>query len=169
MQSIEKPKRAGSISKVSNQLTTEHDEQVTVVEWANLSLGKYPELKLLYAIPNASGFANTKPFVKNGVKLPPLPLLKKIKEGLKKGIPDLCLPVARGGYHSLYIEMKRFDGKLSKDQVDIQSALVEQGHYVATCYDASEAIKVLSRYLEMRTEGAQDDMDRRSNTSRHTG
>lgn len=31
-------------------------------------------------------------------------------EGLKAGIPDLCLPVARRGYHALYIEMKRTAG-----------------------------------------------------------
>ena len=28
-------------------------------------------------------------------------------EGLKSGVPDLCLPSAHGEYHGLYIEMKR--------------------------------------------------------------
>ena len=28
-------------------------------------------------------------------------------QGVRPGVPDLCVPVARHGYHGLYIEMKR--------------------------------------------------------------
>jgi hypothetical protein len=28
-------------------------------------------------------------------------------EGVRRGVPDICLPVARGGYHGVYIELKR--------------------------------------------------------------
>lgn len=156
MLSIEKQKKESSRSKVRSQLTSEHDEQVAVIAWAKAAQGKYPELKLLYAIPNASGFAQSEPFIRRGVRLPPLPLIKQLAEGLKKGMPDLCLPVARGGYHSLYVEMKRFDGKLSDEQKKVQSELIAQGNSVATCYSSGEAIHILHNYLKMRQT---DDMD----------
>lgn len=31
-------------------------------------------------------------------------------QGVRPGVPDLCIPVARRGYHSLYIEMKAAEG-----------------------------------------------------------
>ena len=36
------------------------------------------------------------------------------RQGVKAGVPDLCIPVAKGGYHGLYIEMKTKKGKLSE-------------------------------------------------------
>ena len=38
------------------------------------------------------------------------------KEGVKRGVPDICLPVSRGKYHGLYIEMKAGKNKPSKEQ-----------------------------------------------------
>lgn len=126
----------------------EHDSQVTVIEWAKYSAGKFPELKLLYAIPNAGAWRG-KPFItKSGARLPPLQAFKFKKEGVKSGVPDLCLPVARGGYHSLYIEMKSDKGSLSDNQEAWVTALREQGHMVAVCYSPDEAIKTLETYLK---------------------
>lgn len=28
------------------------------------------------------------------------------RQGVKAGVPDICLPVARNGYHGLHIELK---------------------------------------------------------------
>jgi hypothetical protein len=128
-------------------LPSEHDEQATVVDWANHHTGKYPELELLYAIPNGGG--RGKPFItKSGEKRPPLLAIRLKEEGLKTGIPDLCLPVARGGYHACYIEMKRQDGTLSDEQRRVQQLLARNGNYVTTCYNASQAILVLTEYLK---------------------
>src|SRR5262245_64718583 len=30
-------------------------------------------------------------------------------EGVRAGVPDVCLPVARAGYHGLFLEVKRPD------------------------------------------------------------
>ena len=57
-------------------------EQQTVLEWAQWQRGKYPELDLLYHIPNEG-----KRSAANGAVLK--------RAGLKKGVPDLCLPVAK--------------------------------------------------------------------------
>ena len=69
----------------------EHDEQCTVVKYLE-SIGC-----ICYAIPNAG-------------KRSPSAAAWYRAEGMRKGVPDLCVPMARGGYHSLYIEMKRSDG-----------------------------------------------------------
>lgn len=115
---------------------TEHEEQCTLVQWAGYSVSKYPELELLYAIPNG-GLRN----IRVAIKL--------AREGVKRGVPDLHLPVARGGYHSLYIEMKRIGGKLSPNQIEIIEKLREQGHMVCVCYGAEQAIEQLERYLNL--------------------
>ena len=80
---------------------TEHDEQVALLKFCNLNQVKYPELALLYAIPNGGN--------RNIVTA------TKLKaEGVKAGVPDLCLPVPRGGYHGMYLEMKKIAAGLAR-------------------------------------------------------
>ena len=56
------------------------------------------------------------------------------------GVPDLCLPVARGGFHGLYIELKRQKGsKTSDDQKAWLSNLEKQGYFVALLQRGGEA------------------------------
>ena len=38
------------------------------------------------------------------------------RQGVKAGVPDICLPVARNGYHGLYIELKAGKNKATKNQ-----------------------------------------------------
>ena len=83
---------------------TEHEEQAALMDWIYLTSWKYPELNLFYHVPNEG-------------KRSPAAAMKLLAEGLKKGVPDNFLPVARGGYHGLYIELKRTKGgKLSPEQ-----------------------------------------------------
>lgn len=71
-------------------------------------------------------------------------------EGVKAGVPDLCLPVARGGFHGLYIELKRQKGsKTSDDQKAWLSNLEKQGYFVALCKGWEAAAKVITEYLTM--------------------
>lgn len=115
---------------------TEHAEQCALMDWAQMAYGKHPELRWLYAIPNG-GFRAMSTAVK----------LKA--EGVKKGVPDLHLPVARGGFHSLYIEMKRTKrGRLDPEQADCIAFLREQGHRVEVCKGWVQAKDVLLDYLQ---------------------
>lgn len=97
----------------------------------------YPELRLLYHIPNGGK--------RNAVEAAHLK-----QQGVKAGVPDLCLPVAKGKYHGLYIEMKVGDNKPTEKQTWWLKELEKQGYATMVCYGYKQAAEVLVRYL---TEG----------------
>lgn len=112
----------------------EHNEQVTVIEWVNWHLNRYPGLDLLYAIPN-------------GGHRHPAVAAKLKAEGARAGVPDLALPVARRGAHGLYIEMKVPGGQESKNQKWWRTRLVEEGYRSVVCVGHEQAIAELKHYL----------------------
>lgn len=117
---------------------TESVEQQTLFRWAKLFEPVHPELKLMYHVPNEG-----KRSYAAGRRL--------VAEGLKSGVPDICLPVARGGYHGLYIELKRLrGGKLTEDQRDWLDALNDEGYMTTMCKGWQAASEVILRYLEMK-------------------
>lgn len=118
----------------ANLTPSEHAEQATVIAWADIMAARFPCLRLLYAVPNGARTG-----MRTAVKL-------KL-EGLKAGVPDLCLPAARCGFHGLYIEMKRVKGGVvSGVQADWHDALRLAGYAVAVCRGASEAQDLLTSY-----------------------
>ncbi len=113
----------------------EADEQISVMNWAKYQMGKYPELKMLHHIPNGG--------YRNQIEAANLKL-----QGVKAGVPDLVLPVARGGYFGLYIEMKADKScKTSKYQEEWIEDLRKEGYQAGVCYGFEHAIKVLEKYL----------------------
>ena len=111
----------------------EHQEQVALMQEAAYRYGKYPELWLLYAIPNAGAYR------RKDLQL----------EGVKSGVPDLHLPVARGNFHSLYIEMKWGRNKLSPTQKVWKARLENAGHRVVVCYSEQAAMDELIKYIKL--------------------
>ncbi len=59
----------------------------------------------------------------------------------------MLVPVARGLYHGLWIEMKTRDGRLSREQKKVVPLLIEQGYYVSVCYGWEEAVCAIKLYL----------------------
>lgn len=117
------------------RIPTEHEEQAALFKWAKLSAGAHPGLKLLFAIPN--GGHRHKAVAG-----------KLAAEGVKPGVPDACLPVARGEFHGLYIEMKRRDGgSLSETQKGWIADLNDQGYQAECCHGWDEAREVIEAYL----------------------
>ena len=117
---------------------TEAEEQTALFEWAAVQRGKYPEIDLLHHIPNGGYRAKHE-----AAKLKAM--------GVKAGVPDLFLPVARGECHGLYIELKRMaDGRPSGEQIDWMTALAAQGYQVALCRGWDAAAREIMRYLGMR-------------------
>ena len=114
---------------------TEEQEQAAVIEWTVLMAKQYPELNLIMHIPN--GGLRSKP---EAVRF------KKI--GVKAGVPDLFLPVARGGWHGLFIEMKRQKGgRLSEEQAEWLKALEAEHYCAVVCAGAEEACDTIMNYL----------------------
>lgn len=136
-----KPRKTGkSLLELatSKLVRSEHDEQCDVIAGAALLQGRWPELALLYAIPNNSGY------------LRPVTRAKLMREGRKPGVPDLCLPVARGGFFGLYIELKRTKGgALSEHQKRWIDELVSEGYCALRCDGAEKALAVLDWYLRL--------------------
>lgn len=115
---------------------SEAQEQRALFQWAGLAEQRYPELRLLHHIPN-------------GGKREARTAINLKREGVKAGVPDICLPVARGEYHGLYIELKAGKNKTSSRQEEWIKLLIEQGYYVKVCYGWLEARDVIEEYLEL--------------------
>ncbi len=124
---------------------SEHNEQAALFQWAKYNTAQFPELDLLFAIPNGAGLthharANGKRFSPEAAKLK--------AEGLQAGVPDICMPVARGPFHGLYIELKYGKNTTSPQQNKWIEALRAQGYRVAVLYGWEAAAKMLIDYLE---------------------
>ncbi len=116
-------------------LATEHDEQCALFAWAERQSAAIPELALLFAVPNGGA--------RNIVTAARLK-----EEGVKPGVPDLCLPVARQGCHGLFIELKkRQGGRLSHAQRVWLAWLEGQGYRAVCCHGWEQARLVLLAYL----------------------
>lgn len=113
---------------------SESTEQTYLFRWAMLAQCKYPELKLLYHIPN-------------GGSRHPIEAANLKRQGVKAGVPDLCLPVARGDYHGLYLELKAGRNQPSEQQTQCLDALTKQGYCVEVCWGWEQAVKVILDYL----------------------
>lgn len=71
-------------------------------------------------------------------------------EGVKAGVPDLCIPIARGGYHGLFVEMKFGRNKPTDEQMKWLSTLERNGYMATVCWGAEEAIAVIEQYAKGR-------------------
>lgn len=115
---------------------TEYDDQCRIFLTAEQYESIYPELKFIHCSLS-------------GIRLPVGLAVKAKKGGNKKGIPDIFLPLRRGGYAGLYIELKRVTGgKISKEQGEWREFLIEQGYQHYFCYGFKDAWDKLFKYLE---------------------
>ena len=113
---------------------SEEQEQRALIRWAELSQSRYPELALLFHPPNGG--------------LRSKAVAAKLKaQGVKAGVLDLVLPVARGPYHGLFIEMKVGKNKPTDMQVWWIKRLRHEGYAVEVCYGWEAAKDVLENYL----------------------
>lgn len=114
----------------------EGEEQEYLFEWASLSACAFPELSLLFHIPN-------------GGKRNKAEAIHFKKQGVKAGIPDLFLPVARGIYHGLFIELKYGSNKPTENQNQWAKALTKQGYKCLVCYGWQNAAEAIEKYLKI--------------------
>ena len=116
---------------------SEATEQERVMRWAAIGSITVPELELLHHIPNGGS--------RNQLEAANLK-----RQGVKAGVPDLCLPVPAGGFHGLYIEMKFGKNKRTEKQRWWLEQLEKQGYKAVVCWSAESAIKEIITYLGVK-------------------
>ncbi|AIR90567.1 VRR-NUC domain-containing protein [Pseudomonas cremoricolorata] len=98
---------------------------------------RYPDVfELMYHVPNGG----------HRVKA----VAAKLKaQGVKAGIPDLVLPMARGGFFGLYVEFKATvePAPVSSSQRACLKRLNEQGYLAIVCRGHFDAMEQLRAYL----------------------
>jgi hypothetical protein len=114
---------------------TEHGEQTALFCWCAENIATYPELRWFFAIPNGGtrGDDAKARAIRGGA-------LKA--EGVKAGVADTFLMCARGGWHGLFIEMKR-PGKRSNTSA-------EQDEFGAYCHENNYGFVVCDTWQSAR-------------------
>lgn len=126
--------------KLTMFVFSESKEQEYLFQWKiGIGIRRWPELRWLHAVPN--GMAASSIYAAKAMR----------QQGMTKGIPDIFLPVARRGYHGLYIEMKRSNGRqsdLSPEQKECLMFLQQQGYQALVAFGWRDAVKMIEEYLE---------------------
>jgi hypothetical protein len=124
---------------------TESGHQRAVFAWAALNVARFPELKWLHHIPNGGSRgddAKSRAIRGNALKA----------EGVRTGVSDISLPVKRGEYSGLYIEMKK-PGKIkgeSAEQKEFGAFVKSQGFGYQVCDNWESAAAVIEAYLNWK-------------------
>lgn len=122
-------------ARVDAACPTEEVEQTCLFRWAAHESEKAEELLLLHAIPNGGLRSKSE-------------AARMKAAGVKAGVPDMFLPVARDGCHGLYIELKRREGgRVSSDQVEWMEALQRQGYCCVLARGWEMAAEAICDYL----------------------
>jgi hypothetical protein len=90
--------------------------------------------------------------VPNGGQRHKLVAIKLKGQGVKAGVPDLVLPMARGGYFGLYLEFKATapnDAAVSASQHAWIRQLNEQGYLAIVCRGHFDAMEQIRAYLKL--------------------
>lgn len=104
---------------------------------------QYPETEWLFSVPNG-GFR------------PKNIAAAMAAEGAKRGVPDICLPIRRGSFLMLWIELKRpksegkAKGVAKPEQKKWLAYFQSQGHGAAICVGWIEARDMIIEYLNWK-------------------
>jgi hypothetical protein len=121
---------------------SEHDEQVALFRWARMREDLYPELEMLYAVPNGGHRHKA--------------VAAKLKaEGVKAGVLDVNLDIARGPYHGLRGEMKYGKNTTTPMQDNWIYRYEKWGYKTGVWYSWLEAARAICDYLGIYDEDLQ--------------
>jgi len=115
----------------------EEAHQKALFDWARVAVRQYPALRMAFHVPN--GGARDKRVAR-----------KLVGHGVRRGVADVLLDVARGGYHGLRIELKRpGEHRVSDEQNWWLAAWNEEGYRAVVCVGWEAARAEIVTYLEM--------------------
>ena len=114
--------------------SSEHQEQSRFFAVIRRLAEKDSRLDGAFAIPN--GFLDSKS-----------KRIKAFKEGMLSGVSDVFIPLPSKGFHGLFLEFKRQDGRATKAQVDFLNLMRSRGYKAEVVYGLRQALQVLKEYL----------------------
>lgn len=112
--------------------------QKEVFDWIRLNEEEYPVLKVVFHTPNS--------FFGTGFGI--IMWLKQL--GMRKGVYDIIIPVAKNGYSSMWIEIKKGKGKLTPEQLMFKDLITQYSNYPTkfeVFYDSESCIQCIKEYL----------------------
>lgn len=115
--------------RIAIRKTWRDEDEFTRQVFAHLGMMEveWPELALAYHVPN-----------ENAHKRP----------GVRAGIPDICIPLPRGDYAGLYIELKVAGGRVRPSQTDAMAGLQAEGYRVELVTDdLDQALAIVREYM----------------------
>lgn len=122
---------------MARRLTATEDQiHRAVAEWVVLNEARWPALKLMFHAPN-------------GGSRHPAEAAKFKAMLVRKGVPDLMLPVARGRRIGLAIELKSEKGRISEEQSEFMARLEQAGWLCCVCRAPEEAIGRIAGYVSL--------------------
>lgn len=131
---------------------SEDAHQTALFCWASMHQTQYAALRWLFAIPNGGSRGDdAKTRAIRGSRLK--------ATGVKVGVSDILLPVKRGPYSGLFIEMKRPElkpkregskGGASDEQLEFGAFVQSEGYGFIVCYGWQHAVEVIEAYLNYK-------------------
>ena len=134
---------------------SEHKEQRAVIDWAWIAARRWPQYAVTIEkkvngcyieIPSLPVVA-----IPNGGRRDKIGAVMLRAEGLRKGFPDLIVPIPIGEHVGLAIEMKKRDGipsDIKEHQKTWLDFLEQQGWKSIVCFGSDHAIEQIEKYLE---------------------
>jgi len=115
----------------------EHDNQSAFFQILALKEKEYPMLKFVFAMQSGAflSFKTSK---------------KEKRAGMKKGVPDVCIPIQSRGFGGAWIENKSEKGRLRPEQKEFIEHLEKNNYCVKVCYSFDDAIEFIEWYLEIK-------------------
>ena len=123
--------RLSGASKTKKRATPERDMQAALFEMAAYKEAERPELECLYANVNGQYRPGLRP-----------------EPGMRAGVPDVSLMVARSGHHGLFLELKSKSGRVRDSQRAWISRLRSEGYAVRVVRSLDEAWTTITDYLD---------------------
>jgi hypothetical protein len=123
----------------------EHAEQVALIQWAVLA-----QLPSADDVETGSSVASLLFAVPNGGRRNLREAARLKMEGVKAGVWDLFLPLARRGRHGLWLELKSPKGVMSPEQRRWGAAMTSAGYETVVCRSFDQARAAIESYLGMR-------------------
>jgi len=131
-------KASGAPYRLKPPRPLEVDEQAAVFQHAALRARTDPRWGMLFAIPNGKAASSIREAV------------NAKRTGLKRGVPDMFLPWPAGGWHGLFVELKRYGGTksdLKPEQAEWLQRLQAAGYQTVVAFGWREAVAEIAGYL----------------------